>query len=127
MQPLKILTNNSKFSATQVEDECNYFNYNQSEGVCRLFEFFDIVACQEVAGSVEGDINGCSPQPGSHTCDDFIDIDCTFPGEPVVTQPNFLYPVECQNVLKTLGESRTFSAHVSSVSQSQIDIPNLSV
>lgn len=86
-----------------MEDECNYFSYDSAKGYCVLFHYFDLLFCTSVSGTAESEISECTPEAGSHTCDDFVDIECSYPGEVLVTQPNFLYPVECQNVLITLG------------------------
>ena len=87
-----------------MEDECNYFSYDSAKGYCVLFHYFDLLFCTSVSGTAESEISNCTPEAGSHTCDDFVDIECSYPGEVLVTQPNFLYPVECQNVLVTLGK-----------------------
>jgi len=88
----------------QIEERCNYFTYDSSKSSCILYSAYDIVDCSIVAGPAQPDLFECLPEPGSHTCDDFSKFKCLFNGVAVLIQDDISYPVECQQILKTLGD-----------------------
>jgi len=102
----------------QIEERCNYFNYDSSSGSCLLFSTFDVIGCDVISGPAEPDLFECLPEPGSHTCDDFAPIDCTFTGDVLLEQENVEYAVECQQILGTLGDSLGANTFVYDRSQS---------
>ena len=86
------------------ENECNYFTWNYQTGRCDLYHYFDLIGCGLVSGPPRPDLYGCLPEPGSHECRDFMELNCTYTGDIVRVKEGVGYPIECQNNLDDIGD-----------------------
>lgn len=56
------------------------------------------------SGPASPDIYSCIPAPGSHECNDFIELECSTDGT-VLLDTAVTYLTECQDFLLAIGDS----------------------
>merc|ERR1712180_562810 len=85
----------------QIQEGCNFFEYNSKKEECLLFHYRYLDSCELIGGTAEPTLDVCSKEL-ENTCNSFVREDCEY-GDLVFNKTSVTDSHACQQLLATVG------------------------
>jgi len=85
----------------QIQEGCNFFDYNKNASKCYLFSYRYLDSCQLIGGPVTPGIDDCV-QGMDNSCASFVREECSYKGDIRFSKESVTDAHSCQALLQTL-------------------------